>query len=91
MILPAVSLSRISPPRGGEYLHEVTAGSMSASPPGTSRGDSLAPLPARRVRVGRSCRGLAVWLTGRFFPPPHAGVRICEPSRSTVGSEPAAT
>ncbi|PSQ08624.1 hypothetical protein BRC95_03050 [Halobacteriales archaeon QS_5_68_33] len=30
MILPAVSLSRISPPRGGEYPHEVTAGSMSA-------------------------------------------------------------
>ena len=29
LILPAVSLSRISPPRGGEYLHEVTAGSIS--------------------------------------------------------------
>ncbi|PSP52561.1 hypothetical protein BRC67_03865 [Halobacteriales archaeon QH_3_68_24] len=28
MILPAVSLSRISPPRGGGYLYEVTAGSM---------------------------------------------------------------
>ncbi|PSP71535.1 hypothetical protein BRC70_04630, partial [Halobacteriales archaeon QH_6_68_27] len=28
LILSAVSLSRISPPRGGEYLHEVTAGSM---------------------------------------------------------------
>ncbi|PSQ31894.1 hypothetical protein BRD06_00530 [Halobacteriales archaeon QS_9_67_15] len=28
MILPAVRLSRTSPPRGGEYLHEVTAGSM---------------------------------------------------------------
>ncbi|PSQ09533.1 hypothetical protein BRC95_00840 [Halobacteriales archaeon QS_5_68_33] len=31
LILPAVSLSRISPPRGGEYLHEVTAGSISSS------------------------------------------------------------
>ncbi|PSP75869.1 hypothetical protein BRC70_01495 [Halobacteriales archaeon QH_6_68_27] len=30
VILPAVSLSRISPPRGDEYPHEVTAGSMSA-------------------------------------------------------------
>ena len=29
VILPAVSLSRISPPRGGEYPHEVTAGSIS--------------------------------------------------------------
>ncbi|PSP53099.1 hypothetical protein BRC67_02595 [Halobacteriales archaeon QH_3_68_24] len=29
MILPAVSLSRISPLRGGEHLHEVTAGSTS--------------------------------------------------------------
>ncbi|PSQ01473.1 hypothetical protein BRC95_12070 [Halobacteriales archaeon QS_5_68_33] len=28
LILPAVSLSRISPPRGGEYLHEVPAGSI---------------------------------------------------------------
>ncbi|PSQ29510.1 hypothetical protein BRD06_02765 [Halobacteriales archaeon QS_9_67_15] len=28
-ILPAVRLSRISPPRGGEYLYEVTAGSIS--------------------------------------------------------------
>ncbi|PSP64775.1 hypothetical protein BRC79_09685, partial [Halobacteriales archaeon QH_8_67_27] len=28
LILPAVSLSRISPPRGGKYLHEVTAGSI---------------------------------------------------------------
>jgi len=28
MILPAVSLLRSSPPRSGEYLHEVTAGSM---------------------------------------------------------------
>ncbi|PSQ06355.1 hypothetical protein BRC95_05715 [Halobacteriales archaeon QS_5_68_33] len=28
VILPAVSLSRISPPRGGKYLHEVTAGSI---------------------------------------------------------------
>ena len=28
LILPAVSLSRISPPRGGEYPHEVTAGSI---------------------------------------------------------------
>ncbi|PSQ24182.1 hypothetical protein BRD06_08140 [Halobacteriales archaeon QS_9_67_15] len=27
-ILSAVRLSRISPPRGGEYLHEVTAGSI---------------------------------------------------------------
>ncbi|PSP52297.1 hypothetical protein BRC67_05275 [Halobacteriales archaeon QH_3_68_24] len=31
-ILPAVSLSRISPPRGGEYLHEVTAGSITRRP-----------------------------------------------------------
>ncbi|PSQ29413.1 hypothetical protein BRD06_03085 [Halobacteriales archaeon QS_9_67_15] len=28
LILPAVSPSRISPPRGGEYLYEVTAGSI---------------------------------------------------------------
>jgi len=28
LILPAVRLSRISLPRGGEYLHEVTAGSI---------------------------------------------------------------
>ncbi|PSP73913.1 hypothetical protein BRC70_02740 [Halobacteriales archaeon QH_6_68_27] len=34
MILPAVSLSRTSPPRGGEYLHEVTAGSMNRSSAG---------------------------------------------------------
>ncbi|PSQ28069.1 hypothetical protein BRD06_04505 [Halobacteriales archaeon QS_9_67_15] len=31
LILPAVGLSRISPPRGGEYLHEGTAGSMSSA------------------------------------------------------------
>ena len=28
LILPAVRLSRIPPPRGGEYLHEGTAGSI---------------------------------------------------------------
>ena len=33
LILPAVSLSRILPPQGGEYLHEVTAGSISGARP----------------------------------------------------------
>ena len=31
LILPAVRLSRISAPRGAEYLHEVTAGSITGA------------------------------------------------------------
>ncbi|PSP70676.1 hypothetical protein BRC70_05430 [Halobacteriales archaeon QH_6_68_27] len=46
LILPAVSLSRISPPRGGEYLHEVTAGSMRAVTALTSESrDERGPRP----------------------------------------------
>nr|WP_164731985.1 MULTISPECIES: 2-oxo acid dehydrogenase subunit E2 [Halomicrobium] len=33
LILPAVNLSQISPPRGGEYLNEVTAGSINQGIP----------------------------------------------------------
>jgi len=42
LILPAVRLWTISPPRGGEYLHEVTAGSMS---PMTANRTPAVPMP----------------------------------------------
>ncbi|PSQ09777.1 hypothetical protein BRC95_00335 [Halobacteriales archaeon QS_5_68_33] len=51
VILPAVSLSRISPPRGGEYLHEVTAGSIRRS-----RRRSAARSRRETPRRGRSSR-----------------------------------
>ncbi|PSQ20876.1 hypothetical protein BRD06_12015 [Halobacteriales archaeon QS_9_67_15] len=43
LILPAVRLSRISPPRGGEYLHEVTAGSMNPLPSDSRPVSKLTP------------------------------------------------
>ncbi|PSP70120.1 hypothetical protein BRC79_02850 [Halobacteriales archaeon QH_8_67_27] len=50
LILPAVSLSRISPPRDGEYLHEVTAGSVS-TPPCRRRAHRRLAMTSPKVRV----------------------------------------
>ena len=55
LLLPAVRLSRISPPRGGEYLHEVTAGSISVD---SILGTYRRACKTEDVRTGRLHRTL---------------------------------
>ncbi|ACV46822.1 MULTISPECIES: hypothetical protein [Halomicrobium] len=52
LILPAVNLSRISPPWGGEYLNEVTAGSMKTVVPFVGGGHAHGEMDTDRGLLG---------------------------------------
>ncbi|PSP70681.1 hypothetical protein BRC79_01830 [Halobacteriales archaeon QH_8_67_27] len=72
MILPAVSLSRTSPPRGGEYLHEVTAGSM------RPRGGAVrAPRERSERGLGRLASLVSRWMNERAERVSESAGEVC--------------
>ena len=77
LILPAVSLSRISPPRGGEYLHEVTAGSINWQPLFFLGADELRS-EARELQAFRTTS------ISRQFPSQMTGLAVHSPRRISM-------